>query len=220
MNEPSGIDFAAGLALVGSDALLYHRVLQTFFANHRHDAVLLRQAIAADDAEAARMIAHNLKGVVGMLGAGSLQMTAERAMLACGPERRVAEDWKPSVETLARDIGPVLAAVRGAIEGADGAAEEAGDGVVPMDSGLVRLERVIEDLARMLSEANPAAAGLVRVLCRELDAATFGAELMLLDRRVSTANFEGARDALDDLRRLRLRCLHRRGGDKPRAAVR
>lgn len=112
--------------MVGNDAALYHRVLQAFFATHRNDAAALRQAIATDDAEAARKIAHTLKGVVGMLGAGSLQMTAEGAMLACGPRRRLAEDWKPSVEALARDIDPVLAAVRGAIKGADSAAEEAG----------------------------------------------------------------------------------------------
>ncbi len=144
MNKHSGIDFAAGLTTVGNDAALYHRVLQTFFANHRHDAAALRQAIASDDAEAARSIAHALKGIVGMLGAGELQETAEGAMLACGPERRAAEDWTPSVEALANHIGPVLAAVGGAIESVDRAAEEAGDGVVPTHPGLVRLDGVIE----------------------------------------------------------------------------
>ena len=104
-----------------NDAALYHRVLRAFFTTHRQDVALLRQAIAADDPGAARQIAHSLKGVVGMLGAGALQRAAECAMQACGDGGHPADGWQASVEALAGAIAPVLEAVGEVIRDGDGA---------------------------------------------------------------------------------------------------
>ncbi len=122
MSQSSGIDFAAGLAMSGNDVALYHRVLRAFLATHGQDVSLLRQAIAADDQDAARQIAHTLKGVVGMLGAGALQRAAECAMQACGDGGHPVDDWQASVEAVAREIAPVLAAVGKVIGDGDEAA--------------------------------------------------------------------------------------------------
>ena len=121
MNQSGCIDFAAGLAMSANDAVLYHRVLRAFFTTHRQDVALLRRAIAADDSGAARQIAHSLKGVVGMLGAGALQRAAECAMQACGDGGHPADGWQASVEALAGAIAPVLKAVGEVIKDGDGA---------------------------------------------------------------------------------------------------
>ena len=80
----------------------------------------MRRAIAADDPDAARQIAHSLKGVVGMLGAGALQRAAECAMQACGDGGHPVDGWQASVEAVAREIAPVLEAVGKVIEDGDG----------------------------------------------------------------------------------------------------
>ena len=129
MNERPGIDFAVGLAMTGNDAALYLRVLRAFHTAHRQDVERLTRAIAAAEPETARRIAHALKGMVGMLGAGALQHAAERTVQACGGGDGPVDGWQATVEALAREMAPVLRSVGAVIAEDDGA--EQGHALAP-----------------------------------------------------------------------------------------
>ncbi|ESQ14779.1 MAG TPA: hypothetical protein DDY14_02755 [Chromatiaceae bacterium] len=110
MEKPPLINCAAGLAMSGNDMQLYQRMLQTFHTIHGQDDAALRRCIVEQDAAAAQAIAHSLKGIVALLGAGALQPAAERVMRVCADDEQTdVEAWKPAVESLARELMPLLA---------------------------------------------------------------------------------------------------------------
>ena len=69
--------------------------------------------------------------MVGLLGAGALQRTVERAMDACDAGTLATDDAKLVLEALAQELKPVLAAVDAFLEAGDAADTEAMDAVAP-----------------------------------------------------------------------------------------
>jgi CheY-like chemotaxis protein len=71
-----GLDTVRGLAALRGNAATYLRLLHQLGADHRDDALHLRDELATGRGEAARQRAHMLKGAAGSLGATRLQAAA------------------------------------------------------------------------------------------------------------------------------------------------
>jgi PAS domain S-box-containing protein len=68
----NSINMVAALARLDDNKQLYRRLLLLFHAEHEHTAQTIRAALKSDDPELARRLAHNLKGVAGIVGADEL----------------------------------------------------------------------------------------------------------------------------------------------------
>ncbi|MBI5790336.1 MAG: response regulator [Rhodocyclales bacterium] len=67
--QVSGLDVAHGLALVRGNATKHAKMLGLFAETHADDIVQLRAALAGDDLDAMKQLAHTLKGAAGTIGA-------------------------------------------------------------------------------------------------------------------------------------------------------
>lgn len=72
----AGVDMGLGLELLSGNQPLYLSLLRKFMAGHKDTTVAIRRALAADDWEIAKLIAHNTKGVSSCIGATGLQHCA------------------------------------------------------------------------------------------------------------------------------------------------
>ncbi len=97
-----GLDTAAGLVSVGGRVANYRRILAMFIEHHADDLAHIRVALADDNLDEARRLAHSLKGAAATLGAEPLREAAlalemaiksradavivEAAMLVVAPE--------------------------------------------------------------------------------------------------------------------------------------
>jgi len=189
LTEFAGLDTARGLRALRGKAVAYVALLRKFAASHRDDPQLLRGALAAGQAEAARQRLHALKGAAGSLGATALHAAAlalEQALsghaTASIPER-VA-----SLQTEMQALDAVLAQLPEALTDAVGAPDPE------------RARAVLEQLAPLLAIDNPAAADLFEP-SRQLLLATYGAAAMQLGRQVAAFNYPGALATVRDLLR-------------------
>jgi len=73
----AGIDMASGLARLGQDQILYHRLLLDFYRQH-HDLVLTLDDLKTGNTDETRRMIHALKGVAGNLGMDDLAAAATR----------------------------------------------------------------------------------------------------------------------------------------------
>lgn len=90
-----GLDANRGLAIVRGNAKTYLRLLHLFVASHGDDVTALRQALAADNAEESRRLAHSLKGAAGNIGAVQVYQLAGDA-----EKSLLANDAKNAIESL------------------------------------------------------------------------------------------------------------------------
>ena len=113
-----GIDTTSGLARMGGDEALYHRVLNQFILNHGDAARLIRDAIARDDLVEARRHAHSVKGVTSSFGAGALMhiaATLEQELATGHPFTRTplletfASTLKENIDAIVRYLNSVEA---------------------------------------------------------------------------------------------------------------
>jgi len=72
----AGLDVPLGLELCCGNRLLYLDLLGKFVEGHKDAAMAIRRALAAGEWEVAELIAHNIKGVSGCIGATNLQVAA------------------------------------------------------------------------------------------------------------------------------------------------
>ncbi len=72
----AGIDIPSGLRLLSGNPALYLDMLRRFLNGHRGDAVAIRRALAANEWEIAKLVAHNTKGVCACIGATTLEACA------------------------------------------------------------------------------------------------------------------------------------------------
>lgn len=67
-----GIDVSAGLSYVSGNVTIYKKFLVKFYSNHKNFLPKLQTALAEQDYEKARQLAHSMKGVAGYMGATEL----------------------------------------------------------------------------------------------------------------------------------------------------
>ena len=187
--EFAGLDTARGLRALGGKSVAYVALLRQFVANHRDDPQLLRGALAAGQAEAARQRLHTLKGVAGSLGATALHTAAlalEQALR--GQETASIPERVASLQIEMQALDAVLAQLPEAVI----------DAVAAPDPE--RARAVLEQLAPLLAIDNPAAADLFEP-SRQLLLATYGAAAIQLGRQVAAFNYPGALATVRDLLR-------------------
>ena len=102
-----GMDVARGLAVVRGNAGKYLDLLRRIVASRGDDVARLRECLAREDHEAARALAHNLKGVAGTLGATGLAAHAARLEALM----RARADGTAALDDLAAAFATLSAAV-------------------------------------------------------------------------------------------------------------
>ena len=139
-----GVDFEAGLASTGGNALFYGQMLSKFLRTYGAIDGEIARALAEGRADEARRLAHSVKGVAGSLGATELQ---ERAAVL---EREVAEGREVSAPLAA--FGKALAEALDAI-GKRVGAEAPLTAVAPADGRTAAA--LLDDLEAALSARKP-----------------------------------------------------------------
>jgi CheY-like chemotaxis protein/HPt (histidine-containing phosphotransfer) domain-containing protein len=108
-----GLDTDLGLQYSGQRIARYYRVLRLFAGENPAVAASLKDAVDVHDCEAARQIAHQLKGSAGAVGATALQALAadlEAAAKRGAPRAEI----QSRVEAVARCYATLADAIRGA----------------------------------------------------------------------------------------------------------
>jgi CheY-like chemotaxis protein len=105
------INRAAALVYVRGSAPMLERMLQKFANMHADDAEHLRAALRNDNLDAARRIAHTLKGTGGMLGMESVRTLAAVLEQKCREAQPIAPEGS-EITALEVAIGRVIEEIR------------------------------------------------------------------------------------------------------------
>lgn len=153
--EIPGVDTVKGLQMVNGNIGKYRRLLRMFAQSHRQDMSLVREQLASGDNEAARRLAHGLKGVSATLGA--------RVVADCAAEvdNALRAEADPDVcMKLTLTCEHELIKLVEAIQSLPETSEQ--DDIESIDIDPERLRIVILDLERLLDECNVKASSLSR----------------------------------------------------------
>ncbi|MCF8198747.1 MAG: PAS domain S-box protein [Sulfuritalea sp.] len=184
-----GLDSDRGLAALHGHTEAYLRLLQQLSASHGEDAQQVRDAIAADQPDAARHRVHALKGAAGSLGAIRVQAAAaaiENALHKHAP----AASLPPLLDTLQRELGALSKALAQLPEAAG-------------DTSAADFERARGVLARLepLLVRDDTEAGDMFESQRALLQATYGSKGMQLRRHMENFDYPAALAILRELLR-------------------
>ena len=154
-----GIDTVDGLRRVLGRTDLYLTMLRKFAAGQRSTPSQIRAALAAGDRDAARRLAHTLKGLAGNIGAASLQHAAAvlEAALAAAPG---AAAETAALEACDHALQAVMATLDSGLPAEAPAGPEASGTVGPVDAQA--LSAVCRRLSGLLSGDDMEAGDLLR----------------------------------------------------------
>lgn len=110
----SGLDVGAGLRQLAGNLAAYRDLLSLFLDTHRDDLACLGQHLATGEREAARRVAHSLKGAASAVGAfdlKSLATEAEHALRDGLPEASIQDRLQVLGTALARFCSQLAAAL-------------------------------------------------------------------------------------------------------------
>ncbi|RCW64710.1 hybrid sensor histidine kinase/response regulator [Pseudorhodoferax soli] len=133
-----GLDAAAGLRRVLQRRSTYDGLLRRFVDGQAQAIAKARTALAAGDRTQAQRLLHTLKGTAATIGAGPLAQAAQAAEdILSQPLRDAAEEDRllAACETL---CGPLVAALRQALEAGEAMAPPAAAAAGPFDWNTVR----------------------------------------------------------------------------------
>ncbi len=206
-----GLQAALGLRRSGNKPALYQSLLAKFMQGQGSAPAEIRQALSAGDAQAARMLAHTLKGVAGNLGAVQVQEAAE-ALEQALRQRGEAPLSSPTeldalLGRLAQRMSQLLAGLQAALPG-PGLAGDASAGsahsvsalaLPALDSDQLQdLRRHGPTLLQQLQEGDPEALALLAEHDRLWDAA-FGPRFETFARELRQFNFDRVTPMLQSL---------------------
>ena len=112
--EIPGLDIERGRAAMRGNATKFVRMLILFADSHATDAVQLASALAANDRDAIKALAHTLKGSAGTIGAMRVAAAATtlHAVLRANPEAREIDT---PCEALIVELDALIESVRDAL---------------------------------------------------------------------------------------------------------
>ncbi|MEO5339876.1 MAG: response regulator [Magnetococcus sp. MYC-9] len=185
-----GIQVQSALAATGTTVGFYKQMWCDFVRDHAQAVEVIRTSLYADDPDAARLLAHSIKGIAGTLGAKSLQTAAYRLeQLTVGHQR---EAWPEALDLFAQAMEEVLHSVslweqEPATPAADPSAQP---GLSPQDPQAVLQQ--VATMERYLRRGSVEAMASLAPL-RQLLAGTFlHQELTKLERDVDRFAFDEA----------------------------
>jgi PAS domain S-box-containing protein len=114
LTKISGLDIERGLAAMRGDATKFVRMLILFADSHATDAAQLAAALAANDRDAIKALAHTLKGSAGTIGATRIAeaATAIHSALRANPG---AQEIDAPCEALIVELDVLIESVRSAL---------------------------------------------------------------------------------------------------------
>jgi len=175
-----GLDPARGLALLRGQADKYLRLLRLFAESHASDMAQLREQLAASQFDAARQLAHSLKGVAATLGAYHLADQMARLEAALKQPGSDCDGLIDNIEAgLATLAAAILALPQRAVEVTS----------LPVDP--IRLEQVMNELEHLLAQSD-AHAGQLAADSRSLLRAALGEAGDELIRQIERFDYETA----------------------------
>ncbi len=189
----AGLDVKAGLRMTRGSPEKFAALLRLFVEHHEGDMARLRSCLAGTDVEAARRLAHSLKGAAGSIGATVLYDLAaalEAAIAEARPEREISACGVAFTQAQQA----FNAAVRAVLATLPNVGEATPD---PVDPALVA--RHLDRLADLLAEGDARAIALLRDTAPQLRA-SLGATLDQLQRQVDSFDFEPALETLHSVR--------------------
>jgi PAS domain S-box-containing protein len=187
-----GLHTGKGLAISGGNRRLYRKLLVKFRDNQRDFADVFRATLRGEEPDAAKRLAHTLKGVAGNLGLLRVAQAAAELEAACSTGADSTE--------LARLLGAVEEALAPVIVGLSGlgneapAAPETGVDSREMETQLAALRRLIED-------NDTEAAAAVEALLAATGDQPCQPKLRRLGQMLDDFDFDAALDELDSLNR-------------------
>jgi len=190
-----GLDAGRGLKLLSGHLATYQRLLRRYATGHADDMARLRERIVQGDQDAARRLAHTLKGSSGNLGATGVQRMAAELEEAI-KHGRCAAECEVLTCSVERELRQLTVAIL-AVLPEEAPVSYAGE----VDWTVVR--RVMAELEPFLTEANVQANQLVEIHAALLQAALgpLGAELV---QQVENFLYP---EALGILKRAQTECL-------------
>jgi two-component system sensor histidine kinase/response regulator len=189
----AGLDAKAGLRMTRGNPDKFAALLRLFVEHHEGDMARLRSCLASGDVDAARRLAHSLKGAAGSIGAivlYDLAAALEAAIAEGRPEQEIAAcgvAFTQAQQAFNAAVRVVLATLPSAGEAVSG----------PVDPALVA--RHLDRLAGLLAEGDARAIALLRDTAPQLRTA-LGATLDQLQRQVASFDFELALETLRNVR--------------------
>lgn len=175
---PAGLDINLVIARLGGDPACAEGLLRCFYDNHVDSGRRIADYLQLGALDETRRLSHNLKGIAGTLGLQPLQQAAEALDRALQ-----VQPAGPSAFALSAQLSQVAAEVMPAL--ATWLQRRSADDAEPAQPA--RPDRgCLQQLARQLSEWDPAAADSARELRRALAGSAFEAAaehlLVALDR--------------------------------------
>jgi PAS domain S-box-containing protein len=192
-----GLDVVSGLQRTLGKRGLYASLLLRFADQWGDAAERIRVALGAADGGEAERIAHSVKGVAGMLGAGDVQAAADRA------ERTIARGagadvMHAAIDDLGADLTHLADGIRARVRTAP---VRSPDGPKP-DVDEVALRAVTARLAAMLGAGDTDAAGALEDGIEMLHAA-YGEAVATMRSAMERFDYEEARSVLLEAARAR-----------------
>jgi CheY-like chemotaxis protein len=193
-----GIDVEAGLKRVAGNQPLYRKLLMQFVEDHREAANHIRGALANENIEAARRLAHAIKGVAGNMGAAPLLEAARDLEVAL--KNRVITD---NIEPLLEHFDAVLDHVIEGIELLQGisASQERPEPALENVADMEHVQSGLTELAKLLGNGDADALGAVQKLQSDLSSTGVALQFSHLERFIENYDFEEALSALKTLAR-------------------
>jgi signal transduction histidine kinase/DNA-binding response OmpR family regulator/HPt (histidine-containing phosphotransfer) domain-containing protein len=193
--ELPGLDVAGALARVGGRVGSYRKLLERFFRSHGRDLAVLREALGRGEMEAARRLAHTLKGVAGTIGATGLHKACLEVENALRSDPAGLEPRLGAAEGEMRAVLATLGKLVSATGPTEGGPEGPADRAMPDDSALAPLlARLRSQLTENEGRALRTCAELKELLQGTAAAAAFG----LIESALDEYDYDRALALLDE----------------------
>ena len=187
--RPGLVDYKAGIARMAGQEEEYKKILRKFIQNHGDDAQELRSLMDGADHEAAKRLAHTVKGIAGNIGADSLKISAgvlEKA-IATGDADGIEEGYKEFEDILGRVCREAAAFSEDAPE------ENRGEGAPEGEN----TDIILLELFRSLREGDSEAGNIFRSCTSRIKAMDNGSvHLQYIEEKIRSYDFDEAADYL------------------------
>ncbi len=137
-----GLDTQRGLEVLNGRVSTYLRLLRLYAGEHAEDMARLREGLARGDWEAARRLAHGLKGSSGSMGAVQVQRMAAQLEGAIKEQQDIAE-IDPLIERLGSELAQLTAAILSALPEPAASSAEGEPNWIAVRKTLAELERML-----------------------------------------------------------------------------
>jgi two-component system, sensor histidine kinase and response regulator len=188
----AGIDVKTGLSRLGGNQILYYKLLVKFFKNHRNAISEIRDALERGDLKIAEILAHNIKGAAGNLGAQEVYLSA--SALAAEFKANRTKDVELLMKQFEQALEQVFASILLMGKNVD---EVQDSNMVVADISL--LKPIYYKLGKLLNSNNMDAGECVEEIVRQVRNTVFEEKTAQMKDYVDQYDFDSASDILNEI---------------------